>query len=504
MALKIRNILHLGWKVFVVEMKEKTFLGQPRGLSTLFMTEFWERFSYYGMKAILLFYMYYAIKEGGLGFDQVTASSIMAIYGSLVYLAGVIGGFVADRVLGSRRTVFWGGVFIMFGHIALALPIMAPGLFLSIGLIVIGTGLLKPNISEMVGTLYSENDVRRDTGFSIFVLGINLGSLLAPAIVGTVGQKVNFHAGFSIAAIGMFFGLIQYYFGGKKYLSESSMHPTDPITPEERPKVIRNVVLWVILAVVVFGGLAVVGQLHIGNVVNVFTVLGVALPIGYFVLMLSSKKTTKVERSRIWAYVPLFFASVLFWAIEEQGSVVLALFAANQTKLHIFGINLLPSWFQMLNPFFIIIYTPIFAIMWTKLGKRQPSTPAKFATGLIFAGLSYILMILPTSMNGPKGLANPLWLVLSWAIVIIAEMLISPIGLSATTKLAPKAFQSQMMSMWFLGDAMAQAINAQVVKLYSANTAGMYFGVSGAVVVVFGILLFLLVPKIRDLMQGIK
>lgn len=487
-----------------VEKKEKTFLGQPRGLSTLFMTEFWERFSYYGMKAILLFYMYYAVEKGGLGFDQVTAASIMAIYGSLVYLAGVIGGFVADRLLGSRRTVFVGGVLIMFGHIALALPFGATTLYLSIALIVVGTGLLKPNISEMVGTLYSPEDVRRDTGFSIFVLGINLGSLLAPAIVGTVGQKVNFHLGFSIAAIGMFFGLIQYYFGGKKYLSDTSMHPTDPITPEERPKVIRNVVLVIVAAIIVFGGLGVMGRLNIGMIVNVFSIVGVALPIVYFVMMLSSKKTTKVERSRIWAYIPLFFASVLFWSIEEQGSVVLALFAANQTQLHFSWINILPSWFQMLNPFFIIIYTPIFAILWTKLGKRQPSTPAKFALGLVFAGISYIVLILPTTMNGPSKLSSPMWLVLSWAIVIIAEMLISPIGLSATTKLAPKAFQSQMMSMWFLGDAMAQAINAQVVKLYSTHSAAMYFGVYGAIVLAVGVLLFVGVPKIRNLMQGIK
>ncbi|MFD1672911.1 peptide MFS transporter [Agrilactobacillus yilanensis] len=486
-----------------VEKKEKTFLGQPRGLSTLFMTEFWERFSYYGMKAILLFYMYYAVEKGGLGFNQVTAASIMAIYGSLVYLAGVIGGFIADRLLGSRRTVFMGGVLIMFGHIALALPFGASALYVSIVLIVLGTGLLKPNISEMVGTLYSPEDVRRDTGFSIFVLGINLGSLLAPAIVGTVGQKVNFHLGFSIAAIGMFFGLLQYYFGGRKYLSESSLHPTDPITPEERPKVIRNIVLIVAAFVVVFGGLAIAGSLNIGMIVNVFSAIGVALPIFYFILMLSSKKTTKVERSRIWAYIPLFFASVLFWSIEEQGSVILALFAANQTQLNLGWIELLPSWFQMLNPFFIIVYTPIFAIIWTKLGKRQPSTPAKFATGLIFAGLSYVLMVLPTTLNGQK-LSNAMWLVLSWAIVIIAEMLISPIGLSATTKLAPKAFQSQMMSMWFLGDAMAQAINAQVVKLYSVHSAAMYFGVYGAIVVAFGVILFVGVPRIRNLMQGIK
>ncbi|WP_230912333.1 peptide MFS transporter [Agrilactobacillus fermenti] len=476
------------------------------------MTEFWERFSYYGMRAILLYYMYSAVEKGGLGFSQTTASSIMAIYGSLVYLTSVIGGFVADRILGSRRTVFWGGVLIMLGHIALALPFGAPTLFLSIGLITIGTGLLKPNVSEMVGTLYTENDVRRDAGFSIFVMGINLGSLLAPWIVGTVGQSVNFHLGFSIAAIGMFFGLLQYYFSGKEYLSEASLHPTDPITAAEKPKILRNLALWFVLAILVFGSLAIIGQLNINNIVLVFSILGVILPIAYFIMMLSSKKTTKVERSRIWAYIPLFIASVLFWSIEEQGSVVLALFAANQTQLDYTSIqwlpgflqHILPSWFQSLNPFFIIIYTPIFAVLWTKLGRKQPSTPSKFAYGLLFAGLSFIVMMIPTLTHDTKYLVSPLWLVLSWAIVEIAEMLISPIGLSATTKLAPKAFQSQMMSMWFLGDAMAQAINAQIVKLYTPQTQGVYFGVVGGITIVFGILLFTIVPKIRDLMQGVK
>ena len=185
--------------------KDKAFLGQPRGLMTLFFTEMWERFSYYGMRAILIYYMYYAVTQGGLGFSQATAASVMAIYGSLVYLASVAGGFISDRILGSRKTVFYGGVLIMFGHIALSLPFGSAALLVSIALIVIGTGMLKPNVSEMVGSLYSVEDTRRDAGFSIFVFGINLGALLAPLIVSWVGFQISFHAGFSLAAIGMFF-----------------------------------------------------------------------------------------------------------------------------------------------------------------------------------------------------------------------------------------------------------------------------------------------------------
>lgn len=483
--------------------QERTFFGQPWGLSTLFFTEFWERFSYYGMRALLIFYLIDKVSNGGLGFDTATGASIMSIYGSLVYMSSVIGGFISDRLLGSRRTVFWGGVLIMFGHIVLSLPLGAGALYGSIALIVLGTGLLKPNVSEMVGTLYTENDVRRDSGFTIFVMGINFGSLLAPYVVGTIGQTYNYHLGFSLAAIGMFFGLLQYWYGGR-HLSAASLQPSDPIEPGEGKGLIQRLLLVVVLVVVVLGAMAGFKAFNVNNVILLISLLGIAIPVWYFIMMLSSKKTTKVERSRVWAYVPIFIASVLFWAIEEQGSVVLALFAAKQTQLNLGFIKLLPSWFQMLNPLFIIIYGPIFAWFWVKLGKRQPSTPAKFSWGLLFAGLSFLVMVIPISIHGTSFKVSALWLVLSWVIVEIGEMLISPVGLSATTKLAPKAFQSQMMSMWFLGDAAAQAINAQLVKLYTPANEMAYYGILGVIVMAFGILLFTLVPRIKKLMGGVN
>ncbi|ANK59010.1 peptide MFS transporter [Loigolactobacillus backii] len=484
--------------------KERTFFGQPHGLSTLFFTEFWERFSYYGMRAILLFYMMDKVSNHGLAYSQKTATSVMAIYGSLVYMSSVIGGFVSDRILGSRKTVFWGGVLIMFGHIALSFPAGSFALWISIALIVIGTGLLKPNVSEMVGTLYTKDDVRRDSGFSIFVMGINFGSLLAPIIVGNLGQKVNYHLGFSIAAIGMFFGLMQYYFGGKKDLSEASLHPTDPITASEKWPLIRKILYFIVAAIIVFGIMGLMGALNVNNVIIVISTLGIAIPIFYFGMMLTSSKTTKVERSRVWAYVPLFIASVLFWMIEEQGSVVLALFASQQTNLNLGFMTIEPSNFQTLNPLFIILYTPFFAWLWMKLGKRQPSTPSKFSYGLFFAGLSFVVMVIPITLFGTSAKVSPLWLVLSWLIVEIGEMLISPVGLSATTKLAPKAFQSQMMSMWFLGDAAAQAINAQLVKLYTPATEARYYGIIGIVTIIFGAILLFMVPRIKKLMEGVN
>lgn len=484
--------------------QDQSFFGQPKGLFTLSMTEFWERFSYYGMRAILLYYMYSKVTQGGLGFSRTTASSVMAIYGSLVYMASVIGGIVSDRFLGSRRTVFWGGILIMIGHIVLSLPMGASGLFISIAFIVIGTGLLKPNVSEMVGDLYSPEDLRRDAGFNIFVMGINFGSLLAPLIVGWVGQRVNYHAGFSIAAFGMLIGLMVYVFQGRKDLPAVSLQVPDPITKEEVRPMIRRSLLFVVAVLVVLGIMAVTGNLNIDNVVLFISLVGVLIPIGYFMLMLVSKKTTKAEHSRVLAYIPLFIAAVIFWGIEEQGSVVLALFANQQVNLNVGSFQIPASWFQMLNPLFIIIYGPIFAWLWIHMGKRQPSSPKKFYLGLVFAGLSFLVMLIPISLYGVHTRVSPLWLVLSWAIVEIGEMLISPVGLSVTTKLAPNAFKSQMMSMWFLADSAGQAINAQLVRFYTPGTEFVYFLSIGLVTLIFAAILATMTPRIEKLMGGIN
>lgn len=489
------------------EKRDRGFFGQPTGLRTLFLTEFWERFSYYGMRAILLFYMYYAVVDGGLGMDRTTAASVMSIYGSLVYMSSVLGGFISDRLLGARRTVFWGGVLIMFGHIVLSLPLGQTGLFTSIGLIVIGTGLLKPNVSEMVGGLYSEDDPRRDSGFSIYVMGINLGSLFAPPAVNAMSNHFSFHAGFSLAAIGMFIGLIVYWWDGRKYLPESSLHAPDPITGAERSNFFKRVAWGIVAIVVIVLVMIFAHALTVNNFITILSILGIALPIGYFVMMITSKKVTKVERSRVIAYIPLFLAAVIFWAIEEQGSVVLALFAAEQTNLNFAGFKLSAPLFQMLNPFFIIIYTPFFAWLWIKLSKRQPSSPSKFWMGLVATAISYFVLIIPLMGLGAGQKVSPLWLVLSWGIIEIGEMLISPVGLSATTKLAPKAFKGQMMSMWFLADSAGQAANAQIVKLFKPGDPQnemMFFGITGIVTLVVAVILIMFVPKIKKLMQGVN
>ncbi|MEH7224205.1 peptide MFS transporter [Bacillus sp. JJ1566] len=488
----------------VDSVPQKGFFGHPKGLFTLFFTEFWERFSYYGMRAILVFYMYYEVSKGGLGLDQHTALAIMSIYGSLVYMSGIIGGWLADRIFGTSKAVFYGGILIMLGHIALSIPGNITLFFVSMVLIVLGTGLLKPNVSSVVGEIYSETDSRRDAGFSIFYMGINLGGFLAPIIVGEVGMKHNFHLGFAIAAVGMFIGLIMFVLTKKKNLGLAGTIVPNPLAPAEKKKVYTQIVIGAIILAILVAIAIPTGILTFDSFIALIGILGFLIPTIYFVTMYRSSKTTDVERSRILAYIPLFIAAVMFWSIQEQGATILANYADTRTQLHFAGFDISPALFQSLNPLFIIMFAPIFAWMWVKLGNRQPSVPKKFSLGLLFAGLSFLVILLPAYFGGTDSLVNPLWLVLSYFIVVIGELLISPVGLSATTKLAPAAFTAQMMSLWMLSNAAAQALNAQLVKFYTPETEMTYFGVIGGASIVLGIILLFVSPKIQKFMKGVN
>lgn len=488
----------------VESVPQRGFFGHPKGLFTLFFTEFWERFSYYGMRAILVYYMYYEVTKGGLGLDENVALAIMSIYGSLVYMSGVIGGWMADRVLGTSRAVFYGGILIMFGHIALAIPGSLSMFFVSMVLIVLGTGLLKPNVSSVVGEMYSEEDTRRDSGFSIFYMGINLGAFIAPWLVGTVGMDISFHLGFSIAAVGMFLGLVVFIITKKKNLGLAGTIVPNPLSSSERKKILTIVGVALVVIGVILGITIPSGLFTFNTFITLVGIFGILIPTIYFVVMYRSPKTTAVERSRVLAYIPLFIASVMFWAIQEQGSTILANYADKRTQLHFAGIDISPAWFQSLNPLFIILLAPVFAWLWVKLGNRQPSIPKKFSLGLLFAGLSFLVILLPVYIGGSDSLVNPLWLVLSYFIVVLGELCLSPVGLSATTKLAPAAFSAQTMSLWFLSNAAAQAINAQIVRFYTPETEMLYFGVIGGISILLGILLFALSPKIQGFMKGVK
>lgn len=486
---------------------DKGFFGQPRGLSTLFFTEFWERFSYYGMKAILAYYLYYSVTKGGFGLEQSTALQIVSIYGALIYMSGIIGGWLADRVFGIRHSIFYGGILIMLGHILLALPNNFTVLMIALLLLIIGTGLLKPNISTNVGMLYEKDDPRVDSGFTLFYMSINLGSLISPLLVGTLQVKYGFHAGFALAAVGMFFGLLTYVITNKKNLGDLGLKPSDPLKAEEKKK-FGIIAAATIIAIVLFVTITLMtNTLTISAFANFITFLGVILPTVLITKMILSKKVSKKERSHLFAYIPLFLASVVFWMIQEQGATVLAAFADTKTELSVANItnglidfNIPAAWFQSLNPLFIVFFAPIISRLWVRLGDRNPSTVTKFTVGVLLAGSAYLIMIVPLST---EGLIHPLWLVLSFFLVTIGELFVSPIGLSTTTRLAPVAFQSQMMSVWFLSNAMAQGLNAQMVKLYDLIDTKAYFMYLGSFAIIVAVILIILGPKIRKVMGNL-
>ncbi len=487
----------------VESVPQKGFFGHPKGLFTLFFTEFWERFSYYGMRAILVFYMYYEVSNGGLGLDRTVALSIMSIYGSLVYMSGIIGGWLADRIFGTSRAVFYGGIFIMLGHIALAIPGNITLFFVSMTLIVLGTGLLKPNVSNIVGEIYPEEDHRRDSGFSIFYMGINMGAFISPLIAGSL-MKTSFHLGFGVAAVGMFFGLVMFVVTKKKNLGLAGTQVQNPLEQGEKKRVILTfTIAGALIAAFVAIGIP-QGWLTFDSFILIVGILGFLIPTAYFVVMYRSPKTSEIEQSRILAYIPLFIASVVFWAIAEQGSTILAIYAAERTNLNFLGFQISPAWFQSFNPLFIITLAPMFAWLWVKLGDRQPNIPQKFSLGLLFAGLSFLVILVPGYFGGSEALVNPLWLVLSIFIVVLGELCLSPVGLSATTKLAPQAFSAQTMSLWFLSNAAAQALNAQLVKLYSAENEMMYFGIIGGTAIALSVVLYFVSPIILRYMRGVR
>lgn len=486
------------------------FFGHPRGLGVLFFIEFWERFSYYGMRAILLYFMYDSVANGGLGLAETTAQSIMSLYGALIFMTCIIGGWLADRVFGSRTTLFYGAVLIMLGHIFLALPFGGLVTFLaSMLFIIIGTGMLKPNISNVVGGLYDKNDTRMDNGFVIFYMSVNMGAFISPLIVGNLQTSFGYHAGFSAAAFGMFLALIFYVIFNKKNLGLVGKDIPNPLEANEKARFKKN--LLIVFAIIVI--LLVIGYFTNLLTFNVFSLvvtgLGIFLPFIYFLSMYSSKKTTAVEKSRLLSYIPLFLSAVMFWAIQEQGSSILSAFIDKNTQRDLnpllnIDYTIPAAFFQSINPLLIVLFAPIISGFWQKLGNLAPATPIKFALGLFLAGISFLMMVIPTMGMGSETLINPLWIVFSFAICVIGELCLSPVGSSVSVKLAPKAFESQMMSLWLLSSATAQGVNAQLVRLYGIMSKSTYFGFLGAIAIALAVIVFVLTPWMSKKMQGIK
>ncbi|WP_405109158.1 peptide MFS transporter [Micromonospora sp. NBC_01405] len=478
----------------------RTFFGHPRALATLFLTEMWERFSFYGLRAILVLYLTAAVADDGGGLRQSTATAVYGAYNAMVYLMALPGGWVADRLLGARRSVLWGGVTIACGHYVMAIPV-GWSVFAGMALIVVGTGLLKPNISTMVGDLYDRDSPRRDAGFSLFYMGINLGGFVAPLITGFLGERINWHLGFAVAAVGMTFGVIQYVIGGR-HLGDAGARPADPLLGADRRRALTRVGVAAGALAVVLAALAVVGLFTVDTMVNLLTATTVLVTVGYFTRILTDRELSGTERSRMKAYVWLFVFAASFWLIYDQAGSVLNIFAADRTDRDVFGFTFPASWLQSVNPILIIIGAPLFAWLWLRLGHRV-STPVKFAVGLVLNGLSFVLMAAAAQAAVGGDLVSPWWLVAVFAIQVAGELSLSPVGLSATTKLAPVKYASQMMGLWFLATAVGDAIGGQVARLAEAWPEPTYFLVFGVASVLLGLSAVMFSRHIRRLMVGI-
>lgn len=530
------------------------FGGHPRGLATLFFTELWERFSYYGMRAILVLYMVAPVAHGGLGFDTKHAASIYGTYTMSVYLTALPGGMLADRLLGARLAVLFGGIVIACGHFAMVFHSIT-FFYLGMVLIAIGTGLLKPNISAMVGSLYSKDDPRRDSGFSIFYMGINIGAVLAPLVCGYLAQGESFkgfvasmgfdvstswHWGFGAAGVGMCLGLIVYILNRKrlpqvdrrvidKTTNDEPIDPSPAAEADSQPNSRQrdsNPVIAVVLSLILPGA----GHLYRGQTgaglswlfalvlawVWYFagggTILGVVI-IGIVIACAvsaarrpkASAQLTPREWKRVGAIFVFFLFTILFWAAYEQKGASLNLFAKDLVRTEVLGMRFPSSWLQSCTPLFVIMLAPLFSMLWLRLGKRQPSSPVKFTFGLVFIGLAYCLLV-PAAWMTAYGRISPLWLVGLYFLEVVGEMFLSPVGLSTVTKLAPVKLVGIMMGVWFLAASFGNKLAGYLSGFYlpqSGTLVKLYGGIAAGLLISAGILA-LLTPKVKKLMGTVN
>lgn len=471
----------------------RTFFGHPLGLLNLFSTEFCERFSYYGMRAILVFYIYANVGEGGLGLSMQDALFAMSLFGGSVYLLSVIGGWLADRIFSSYKSVFIGGVIIAIGHIVLSLPFTKiPGTFCALSLIALGTGLLKPNISQMVGDLYEENDRRQVAGFNLFVMGINLGSFFSPLITGYVQKIAGYHIAFSIPAILMFVALFIYSALSKNTLFSINKKPIFPLAADEAHKLVKNTIFAVVIIIALLTPLHLLKALTLENFSIILPVACTIIVIGLFASIFTDGEVTEAEKNKVKAYIAVFIASTIFWAIEELQSSVFAVLADTRANNNMFGFEIPAAWYQSINPLIIVILAPILAYLWQRW-KNQPSAFSKIIFALILSMISFIIPAVCFAITPNNIMISPLLVALPIILFSNAELFISPIGLSSTTDLAPKNYKSRFYSLWFLSNTLGQGINAYSVRFFNEDAPSLFFaGYSvGVAIIILGLLIML-------------
>lgn len=482
------------------------FFGHPLGLLIISMNEIWERFSFYGMKAILVLYMIAEPERGGMGLSFGEAGAIYGLYSCLAATTILPGGWMADVLLGPRAALLWGGVIIALGHVSLAFANTAC-FFIGLGLIVVGTGLLKPSSTIMVSHLYPEDDPRQESGYTIYYMCINIGALLGPLVCGYLAMSVSWHTGFGAAAVGMLIGLAVYVFGFPALggIGRAAGTALDPVAVRRNVRLLLvgcGVVLGVVLLLSWANGSGRV-SVSFSQISRWLGVALIALPIVYFALLFTKSRWTRVERNHLIVVVLLFFFSIFFWAAADQRGSLLMLFADRMTHCVIGDWAFPAAWFASVNPAFIILLTPVFAWLWPALGRRNPSTPAKFAWAMFFTALSFLVLVGAALAAGPeRAKVGPEWLLIHFFFITIAEMCLSPVGISAFARLAPRAVASQVMGVWFLRGSIAGLLAGAAGSAYEDVSLVVNFSTTAIVVSGVGVLLVFLTPMIRRFMAS--
>ena len=496
--------------------RDTAFFGHPVGLRTLFLTEMWERFSYYGMRALLILFMATAVEEGGLGFSSEKAGLIYGMYTSLVYLMPLAGGWLADNVLGLRRSVLFGGIVIMCGHILLMLHGTST-FFCGLGCVVLGVGLLKGNISAIVGQLYTPEDRRRDAGFSLFYMGINIGAFSAPLACGWLAQSDSFkarlqgwgldplhswHWGFGAAAVGMFFGVTQYLITSHN-MGEAGLRVSDP-SPEARARARRTLLVAGGCIAAVAAALGLWAWLRpalvtAGNVSQLYALILFGCVLAFFVWLLRSPVWTPLQRRRLVVVLMLFAGSAIFWGVFEQAGSTLSIFADESTDNRLLGWAFPSSWWQSVNAGMLVLLSPVFAWLWMRLGDFDPSSVLRFTIALLCAGLSFALLV-PAAHLVAEGKVSPLWLLTVYFLHTIGELCLSPVGLSSMTRLAPARVQGMMLGVWFASLSVGNFLGGQVASVYERFELPTLFAAVAGGALAMTLVMAFLVPLSRRLL----